>query len=165
MKQKVLHELREYFKVFLYLAPWFCAFSAYRMLILGRFADVSFDFGTAVVNALILSKVILIGEFFHLGKRHENRPLIYSTIYKSILFSLLAAAFRIVELIIRGVFHGQRVIETLASIQGAEANELIGRTVVMFFAFLPFFALRETGRVLGEQRLADLFFKPRALTH
>jgi len=135
------------------------------MLILGRFTDVSFDFGTAVVNALILSKVILIGEFFHLGKRHENRPLIYSTIYKSIVFSLLAAAFRIVEMIIRGAFHGQRVVETLASIQSTEANELIGRTVVMFFAFLPFFALRETGRVLGEQRLSDLFFKPRAVTH
>lgn len=165
MKQKVLHELREFFGVFLYLAPWFCAFSAYRILILGRVADVSFDFGTALVNALVLSKVILIGEFFHLGKRHEDRPLIYSTIYKSIVFSLLAAAFRLVELVIRGAFHGQRVIETLAALPGTEANELIGRTVVIFFAFLPFFALRETGRVLGEQRLADLFFKPRALTH
>ena len=165
MKQKILHELSEFFRIFLYLAPWFCAFSTYRMLILGRFTDVSFDYGTALLNALILSKVILVGEFFHLGKRQEHRPLIYSTLYKSIVFSLLAAAFRIVELIIRGAFHGQRVVETLASIQGAEGNELIGRTVVMFFAFLPFFALRETGRVLGEERLANLFFKPRELTH
>ena len=101
MKQKVLHELGEFFRVFLYLAPWFCAFSTYRMLILSRFTDVSFDYGTALLNALVLSKVILVGEFFHLGKRHEDRPLIYSTIYKSFLFALLAAAFRIVELMIR----------------------------------------------------------------
>src|SRR5215467_8507748 len=78
LKQKAIHEFREYLTVLLFLAPLFAAFSTYRMLLQGRFREGSFEYGTAVINALILSKIILIGEYLRVGKRQENRPLIYT---------------------------------------------------------------------------------------
>jgi len=163
LKQKIIHELGEYLTIFLFVAPLFCAFATYRMLLLNQFREKSFEYGTALINALVLSKVILIGEHLRLGHRHEHRPLIYSTIYKSFVFTLLVAVFHALEHAIRGLLHGEGMPSTFAALSGGDIRELLGRSVVLFFAFLPFFALRETGRVLGGQKLADLFFRSRAI--
>jgi beta-phosphoglucomutase family hydrolase len=133
------------------------------MLLLKRFADEPFEYGTGLVNALILAKVIATGEILQLGTRHKNRPLIFSTIWKSFVFALLAAAFSIVELTVRGLFRGGGITAGVSSIGNTGGAELLGRSLVMFFAFIPFFALREIGRVLGEGKLEDLFLRPRTL--
>ena len=62
LKQRAAHGVREFLAVFLFLAPWFLAFATYRMLLLNRFAEEEFEYGTGLVNALILSKVILTVE-------------------------------------------------------------------------------------------------------
>ena len=107
LKQKAIHEFREYLTVLLFLAPLFGAFSTYRMLLQGWFREGSFEYGTALINALILSKIILIGEYLRVGKRQENRPLIYSTVYKSFVFTLLVAVFHVLEDAIKGLLHGE----------------------------------------------------------
>jgi hypothetical protein len=149
LKQKVIHELREFLAVFLFLAPLFCAFSAYRMLLLDQFKEESFEYGGAFLNALVLSKIILIGEYLRLGKRHENRPLIYSTVYKSFAFTLLVAVFHVLENAIKGFLHGEGMVGAFAALRGRGTGELLARGLVMFCAFLPFFALRETGPGIG----------------
>jgi hypothetical protein len=103
VKQRLAHGVREFFTVFLFLAPWFLAFSTYRMLLLKRSAEEPFEYGTGLLNALILSKVILTGEYLRLGKQQENKLLIYPTIWKAFLFTLLATAFYVVD-ISSGVF-------------------------------------------------------------
>jgi hypothetical protein len=161
LKQRILHELGEFLKVFLFLAPLFCAFSTYRMLLLNQFGEKYFAYGTAFVNALILSKIILIGEYLRLGKRHEHKPLIYSTIYKSLAFTLLVAVFHILEDAVKRLLDGEGIMGAFAAPSGQRMGEVLGHGLVMFCAFLPFFALRETERVLGEGRMADLFLRSR----
>jgi beta-phosphoglucomutase family hydrolase len=166
LKQKAAHGLREFLSVFMFLAPWFLAFSTYRMLLLKRFGGGQFEYGTGLINALILSKVIATGEFLRLGTRHENKPLVYSTIWKSLLFALLAGVFYVVEQMLRGLLRGGGIAAGLTSLRASGAGEILGRSLVMFFAFIPFFALRETGRVLGEGKLRDLFWsKPSVEAH
>src|SRR5262249_11203458 len=154
LKQKAIHELREYLTVLLFLAPLFGAFSTYRMLLQGRFREGSFEYGTALINALILSKIILIGEYLQVGKRHENRPLIYSTVYKSFVFTLLVASFHVLEDAIKGVWHGEGLARAFAALRDRRIDEVLAAGVVYFCALLPFFALREIRRVFGEARLA-----------
>jgi beta-phosphoglucomutase family hydrolase len=158
VKQRLAHGLRRFFTVFSFLAPWFLAFSTYRVLLLRRFAEQPFEYGAGILNALILSKVILTGEYIRLGTRHENKPLIYSTIWKSLVFATLAAAFYVVEHMARGLLRGGGFDARVASLRALGAGEILGRSLVMFFAFVPFFALRETERVLGEGKLRELFF-------
>jgi len=162
LKQRIIHELGEYLTVFLFLAPLFGAFSTYRMLLLGQFREGSFEYGTALINALILSKIVLIGEYLRLGKRQENRPLIYSTVYKSLVFTLLVAMFHVLEDAIKGLLHGEGVTGAFTALRDKDIAELLAPGLVYFCAFLPFFALREIRRVLGERRLADLFFRSSA---
>src|SRR5277367_4110467 len=161
LKQKAVHELQEFFGIFLYLAFFFCAFATYSMLLLNQFHVSYFVYATALINALVIAKVILIGEYAHIGKKHESKPLFLSALYKAFVFSLLVFAFHIVEEAIKRRWHG----ETFATAyHGIRVNELLARSVVIFCAFLPLFAFRELRRVLGEDNFSTLFFRNGATT-
>ena len=162
LKQRIIHEVGEFLRIFLYLAPFFCAFATYRMLLLDQFEEKYFAYGAALVNALVLSKIILLGEHLRLGKRQEHKPMIHSTIYKSFLFTLLVAVSHILEDAVKGVLHGEGIVGAFAAFSGQGIGEMLAHSLVMFCAFLPFFALREVERVLGEGRMADLFLRSRA---
>ena len=161
VKQRIFHELSKFLRIFLFLAPLFCGFATYRMAILENFGGKYFAYGAALVNALLLSKIILIGEYLKLGRRHEGKPLLYSTLYKSFVFTVLVAVFRVLESVVKGLLHGEGVAGGFAEIKGLGISEVLARSLIMFCAFLPFFALRETGRVMGEHRLEDLFLRSR----
>jgi hypothetical protein len=161
LKQKAAHELREFAVISSYLAFFFCAVATYSSLLLDQFHVSYFVYATALINALVIAKVILIGEYAHLGKKHESKPLFLSTLYKAFVFSLLVFAFHIVEEAIKRRWHG----ETFATAyHGIRVNELLARSVVIFCAFLPLFAFRELRRVLGEDNFSTLFFRNGATT-
>jgi hypothetical protein len=101
LKQKAAHEFMEITIVTLYLVFVFCAVATYSMLLLEKLHISYFTYGAALINAFVITKVILIGEAAHLGKKHEAKPLLYSAVYKAFLFSLLVFAFHIVEELIK----------------------------------------------------------------
>jgi hypothetical protein len=156
VKQKAVHELEELIGIFLYLGFFFCAVTTYSMLLLNDFHVSYFSFGTALINALVVAKVILLGEYAHLGKKHEAKPLFLSAAYKAFLFSLLVFAFHIVEEVIKRLWHGESFGTAYHRIR---INELLARTLVIFCTFLPLFAFRELRRVLGEDEFRALFFR------
>jgi hypothetical protein len=156
VKQKAVHELQEFIGIFLYLAFFFCAFATYSMLLLNEFHVSYFVFGTALINALVVAKVILIGEYAHLGRKHELKPLFQSATYKAFLFSLLVFAFHIIEEVIKRRWHGENFATAYHEIR---INELLARSVVVFCTFLPLFAFRELRRVLGEDKFWSLCFR------
>jgi len=154
LKEKARHELVQFLGIFLYLAFFFCALTAYSMLLLHKYDVSYYSFGAAIVNALVIAKVILIGEYAHLGKKHETKPLLWSAIYKAFLFSLLVFGFHIVEELIKLLFAG----ETIASgFQKVRFDDLLARTMVIFCTFIPLFAFRELQRVLGDDSFFALF--------
>ncbi|MBV8477908.1 MAG: hypothetical protein JO033_27705 [Acidobacteriaceae bacterium] len=157
-KERFAHEMKEFFVVFLFLAPFFISFATFRMYVTGEFQNAFFRYGTALVNALILAKIVLIGEIAKLGKRSENKPLIVSTVYKSLVFSLFYLAFHVLEGTVRGLVHRQAFFGALHAATVTQAGELLSVGLVMFFAFIPFFALRETRRVIGADKFRHLFF-------
>jgi hypothetical protein len=161
LKQKITHELSEFLRIFLFLAPLFFTFAAYRMAMLEKPGGKYFAFGAAFVNALLLSKIVLIGEDLKLGKRHESKPLVYSTLYKSLAFTFLVAVFRVLEIVVKGLLHKEGMAGAFAELRGLGIGEVLARSLVMFCAFVPFFALRETARILGERRWEDLFLRSR----
>jgi hypothetical protein len=162
LKQKVIHEMNELLVIFLYLALFFCAFTTYRMLVMKEMGLSYFHYGFALIKALVLAKVILLGKYVRLVKVFDNRPLIIPTFYKVILFSLFALAFEILEHAIGGVLHGKGMTEGFQEIISTGRDELLSRTLVVLSAFVPFFAFGEVGRVLGEGKLGELFLHKRA---
>jgi hypothetical protein len=160
-RRKFRHELKGFASDFLFLAMFFSAFVTYRMLLLNQFDLWYYSYGAALISALVLSKVIWLGEFAHLGQRHEGSPLIVSALYKSLVFGLLAAAFHLLE---EGIKHLMFRTAPFHAFESRNVHELLARALVMFCAFIPFFSFRETARILGEGRLYELFFRGRGVT-
>ena len=158
LKQKAAHEFQELAIIFLYLAFFFCAIATYSMLLLNKFEISYFTYGAALINALVIAKVILIGEYARLGKKQEAKPLIYSSVYKAFVFGLLVFAFHIIEEAIKQLVHGQRLVDAFHEVR---LDDLISRSVIVFCTFIPLFAFREMRRVLGEEQFRTLVFRGR----
>jgi hypothetical protein len=156
VKQKAIHEFWEFAWIFLYLAFFFCALEIYSVLLLKDFHVKYLNFGFAVINALVIAKVILVGEYAKLGRRYEARPLILSASYKALIFVVLVFAFHFLEELIKRVLHKGHIAAELGE---THINDLLGRSVVVFCTFIPLFAFRELRRVLGEEKFAALFFR------
>ena len=155
LKQKAKHEFMEFVVIAVYLAFFFCALVAYTMLLLKKY-DVSNDamnFGFAIVNALVIGKVILIGEMMHLGRGYEKRPLWQSVLLKSVVFSVLVLVFHIVEEMVKRIIHGEPRGTVLHNLH---IEDMVSRALVIFCAFVPLFGFRELRRVLGEEKLYAL---------
>ena len=159
LKQKAKHELQDYVGISLYLAFFFCALATYSMLLLGKFHISYFTFGAALINALVVAKIIMIGEYARLGKRAETRPLLISAVYKAFMFTVLVLAFHFLEETARHLVHGAPVE---AAPHDVRVNDFLGRGLV-FCTFVPLFAFRELRRVLGEETFRSLFFRSGAM--
>lgn len=161
LKQKLSHELRQLIGITLYLFGFFGVFRLYTRLILTEYQINYIEYGLTLLKSLALAKIILTGEALRLGERKSQLPLIVLMVYYAVVFSAFALVFEVLEHIVLGWFHGQGPAAVLSEIQDKGWPYLLAMTMVVFFAFLPFFAFRETARAIGEGRLYDLFFKRR----
>ena len=157
IKQRAKHELKDFAIVSGYLAVLFCAVATYTMLLLRKYDETTaLNYTFAIINALIIGKVILIGEMMHVGKRAETRPLYQSVLLKSVIFGLFVFAFHLLEEFIKRLIHHQPAGTVLHEI---EMQQLIARSIIILLALLPLFAFRELHRILGGDKLHDLFFR------
>jgi hypothetical protein len=152
-KQKAMHELWDFLVIAVYLGFFFCALVVYTMLLVGKSEVGYLSYTFAIVNALVIAKVILIGEMAHLGRHAENRPLYISIFYKAVLFALLVLAFHFLEDFIKSLIHGEAIGSAL---EKTDFKLLFGRLLLMFFSFIPLFGFIELRRVLGEGSLYKL---------
>jgi hypothetical protein len=160
-KHKLKHELIEYAVNAAYLAIVFAAFTWYRRLILASY-DIDYtNYWFALIEALILGKVIMIGSIFRLGRSLEDKPLIFSSLYKTAVFCLFCAAFTLAEHTVVGLWKGEGLAAGLHEMAEKGGHELLANTLMLFVSLFPFFAFRELGRVAGRDRLKDVFFMRR----
>jgi hypothetical protein len=154
-KQRAAREFKDYAVISTYLAVLFCAITTYTMLLLRKY-DISgpLDYSFAIINALVIGKVILIGEMMKIGRHAETRPLYQSVLLKSLIFGLFFFAFHLLEEFIKRLYHHEPAGTVLREMQW---EQMLARAIVIFCAFIPLFAYRELRRVLGEDKLVELF--------
>jgi hypothetical protein len=158
-KAKLVHELRQLVAVFLYLFGFFLVFRLYTRLVLEQYQIDYFQYGLTLLKSLALAKIILTGEALRLGETSRPRPVLVLTVYYAVVFSAFALTFEILEHIVLGWSRGKTPAAVLAEVADKGWPHLVAMTMVVFVAFLPFFAFRETGRAFGERKLQDLFFR------
>jgi hypothetical protein len=158
LRERFIHEMKQYLVMVIFLFFFFGAFTAYRRLLLASYEIDYVDYGWALIKALVLGKVILIGELLHVGERFEQRPLIVSTFWKTFMFGLLIVAFAILERLVGSWIHHRPLSEEF-NFTGPDGYELLARIPLQIVALVPLFAFRELGRVLGEERLEALFLR------
>ena len=161
VKEKLIHEVKEFLAIFVYLALFFGAFTTYRLLVLKEMGISYFPYGLVLIKALVLAKVILLGQYAKVGKIFDDRPLIIPTLYKVGLFTLFALVFEVLEHAVGGLVHGKGLMGGLQELLDDGWVKFLSRTLLVMWAFIPFFAFTETGRVLGEGKLSELFLRRR----
>ena len=154
-KQRAARELKDYAIISAYLAVLFCAISTYTALLLRKYDVDTWNYAFALINALVIGKVILIGDMMHIGRRAETRPLYQTVILKSIAFGLFIFAFHLLEEFVKRLIHHEPPGTVLHEI---ELTQLISRAIVILCALMPLFAFRELPRYLGEGKLNEIFF-------
>jgi hypothetical protein len=119
--------------------------------------------GFALINALALAKVILIAQELHLADQFRDAPLIYPTLLKSLVFTILLAGFKISEQAVVGMYRGKPSHERLSDLAGGSWPGILSLTGLLFIVLIPFFGFTELRRVFGDDRLVGAFFRPRSL--
>jgi hypothetical protein len=159
-KEKLFHEMVEYWINVIYLTLVFAAFTQYRRLLLASYDIIYTNYWVAVIEALILAKVIMIGDVVRLGRGLEKKPLIVPTLYKTVVFTLFVGVFTALEYTVKGLWTGTGFTGGITEFLG-KGHELLANSLVVFVAFIPFFGVKELGRVLGEEKIRALFFRRR----
>ena len=163
LKQKAYHELKEFFGIALYLWVILALFQFYRSLLLREeHMSVVVHQGFAIINALALGKVLLIAKALHLGDWADKWPLIYPTLLKSALFTIVLACFKILEDAGLGMYRGKSFHESIADLGGGTLNGILCVSLILFVTLIPFFVMTELERGMGEGKLMQLFFRPRS---
>ena len=161
IKARLVEETKSYLIIFTYLALMFGAFTIYRRLLLAEQGIAYLHYGFALIEALILAKVILIGRIFGLGNRFRDRAPIVSTLYKTLCFSVFVFAFCVLEHVVEGLAHHENFAAIRHHFLDVGIWEILARVIIMFTAFIPLFAFWEIGRLIGEESMAKLLFTRR----
>jgi hypothetical protein len=164
LAHKIYHQIIQFLLVAFYLFIVFAVLALHEEVVAAKNGIEYHFYGFAVINAIILGKVMLVAEDLNFANRFfrnilaRNGPLIYVILFKSIAFTLLFYVFDIVEEVLVGVFKGKTVAESFPNIGGGTPRGIFSMIVVITVLLIPFFAYREIGKVIGESELHSLLF-------
>ena len=160
-KERIVHNFRELFAMFLYLWLLFALFTFHEMIVLARHGISFRPFGLAFFNAFVLAKVMLIAEELKLGTRFRRRAPIFPVLHKSFLFAVIFVGFNFTEEIVIGWWKGKTIAESIPRIGGGSPLEIVVVALIITFALIPFFAFRELSLIMGRGTLGALLIKGR----
>jgi hypothetical protein len=154
LKERAVHQLKEFLAMFIYLWVLLTLLVINQSIVVAREAHQAHFF--AFINALILAKVLLIGEHLHLGNRFRDKPLLYSILYKCFVFTAFFIVVHILERVIVGVWSERTIAQSFPDIGGGSLKRILSVGATLFVALIPFFAFREISRVIGPGELWSL---------
>ncbi len=161
ISERVTDELKEFIFVAVYFYICFNAILYLKASILEAHGIAFAPFGFAAIKALICAKFVSVGHMLHAGERFKSLPLIWPTLYKSLVFLFLLFGLNALEEIISGQMHHRNFAESLSEFGGGTLDQLIATSIVGLLILIPFFAFRTLGEVIGEGNLVRLFLQPR----
>lgn len=160
LRERAEKEARDFLVVFVYVWFLLAILSLHRTLILSE-AHIVQHQGLTFVKALAFAKIMFLAERWRFGEIFENKPLIWPVLFKSAAFAALLLVMDIAEEALVDRFWPKLAAHNTGDFAPNNAQMIISATIVAFAALMPFFALRELGRTLGDKPLRDLFFRKR----
>ena len=154
VKAKLRQGIESYLLISLYLWVALGSFTIYRRLVLAEQGITYLHYGVALIEALIIAKVVVVGRVFGYGRRFEDAPLALPVIYKSVMFALLVLGFGVIEHLVSAWYHKQGVVDAIAAVNLGSVG---ARVLLLTVTLMPFFAFFEVARVLGSDRMRALF--------
>jgi hypothetical protein len=88
----------------------------------------------AIINAFVFAKVLLVAEQLHLGRRFQNKPLIYPILYKCFVFSVVLICFHVLESAAVGMWHGHTIADSIPPMFGWSPKGPLGCGLLLLCA-------------------------------
>ena len=158
LKDRALHELKEFAIITLYLWVLFVLFATYKRMLLHENGISVWNQSFAIVNALIFAKVILIAQVLSLGGNLKDMALAWIVLGKSFLFAIVLILFHITEEAIRAWFKDLPLSTAVADFGGGTWLGLLTYAAIFFVALIPFFAIQAVAEIVGADALRKLLF-------
>jgi hypothetical protein len=153
---KGIAEGRKLLWIFLYLWILLGLFSVHKSVVLNE-QNLLYHQGFAFINAWLLAKAMITAEMFHVAEHLDHKPLIFPIMLKSAIYSVILMSFYIIEETLIGMWHGKTAAASIPDIGGGSFKGILVVGLMMFVVLIPFFALKEVGRAIGEDNLYELF--------
>lgn len=153
-------ELRELIPPTIFFLIAFLLLLLTQALVLEQYGIDKLDLVQAVIGALIAGKVLLIVDAFHFVDRFPDRPLIWNTLGKALLYNIAALLFRYLEAAIplwldHGFSAGNATL--MAAVHWPHFWLVQLWLAVLFLIYC---AAREFFHAIGRERVLALFFGP-----
>jgi len=161
LQQRAVHEFWEFAILTAYLYVTLGAVIVMKTAVLHTEGIEVAPWGIAIVKALLLAKFMLVGRALKIGEGNSTRPLIWPTLYKALAFLVLLVILTTIEEAVVGLFHGRSIAASLGDLAGRRLEETLASFLIMLLVLIPYFAFRVLDEVLGEGRLARMFFVAR----
>ena len=158
--EKFLREMKQLFWIAVYFWIVIGMFTIYRALV-SNDENLIYHQGFALINALVLAKVVLVAELFQTDENLQDKPLVYPILFKSAAFCVLLLVFHFAEEIAVGWWHGKSFADSIPQLGGGGIKGTFVIGTILFVALIPFFFYRELCRVLGGANMYALLFKSR----
>lgn len=159
LKERAAEEFWSFLALFVYLAFLIGGFMRYRQLVLAEYHVDYTRYGYGLVEALILAKVVLIGEALKIGRILGDVPRIIIVLFKTLVVGVMVAIFSVGEHFLRGAIDGLSTKQIVAELFAAGKDEILAQALLMTICFIPMFALIELARALGEKGLHHVFLQ------
>ncbi len=158
VKHVAIEETKKMLWIAFYLFMVLLALAAYRAILEGRDGVGIYPVIHCLVQALVLAKVILIGNAMHIGDLYKHRLLAVTTPVKAMAFAIFSMIFSALEELVTGLFRGEAFSALMHEAANANPRLLLARGVVLFVFFVPLFALWAISKELGDRKLYTMFF-------
>ena len=157
LTQRMMDEVRKLGVIVVYLWLVFGLLELHEMLLRHKLGLAYQVEGLALINALVLGKVMMTADYLNLGGRSRGGPLIYPILRKALLLAVLFVVFHILERTVVGLVRGASVANGVTEIGGG-LLDLLAVAAILFVALGPYFGCREMTRVLGWHAIRRLLF-------
>jgi hypothetical protein len=146
--------------VFFFIAFQVIAFT--RALMLEQYGIQVTTFITATIAALVVAKVVLIADMIPWINRFPERPLMYNVAWKTFVYIVIALFVRYVEHLIPFIReHGSFIVANRQLLHEVVWPHFWAIQIWLLVLFFFYCALRELVRVIGKDRVIQIFFGAR----
>ncbi len=156
VKGRLLHEATRFGLMFVYLWLVFGLFVLFERIIRGQMGLGFQAQGFALINALVLAKVMLIAEDLNVDRGTRGRPIAISALGEAALFAVVFIGFHILERLAVGLLHGSTLAGSVPAIGGGGFAGLATVAAILFIVLIPYFAFRDIARALAPGQMRRL---------
>lgn len=157
--EKVKHTFLEILPPTIFFTISFGLILATTRLIMRQYSIPWTESGAAIVGGLLVGKVVLIVDQAPFVNRFPDRPLIYNTVWKSLIYIFAALLVHCLTQIIPLIFEQESFREALRHlVSEIEWSRFFLIQMWMTVLLFIFCAFRELVRAIGKDRFIQMFF-------